>query len=354
MNIFPISTKVGRKIQCAGQAHLHFSGTAYLGMGSLPEFENMVVEGIHQYGPNYGASRGNNVRLTVYEEMESFFAEKAEAENALVMSSGFLAGYLTAAVLSDMAGEIWVAPDTHPAILPQGIKRDNFTGFGQFAERCVEESHRFSGRTVAIFANALDPLTPAIHSYNWVRELSQKNTYYLLLDDSHAFGLIGKGIYGTYAQWKDLPLHLVISGSLGKALGIPAGVVLGPASFMEKIASNPIFIGASPPAPGPCKAFLAAQGLYETQQRTLQKNMAFFFSRLQGFPGIRYLDNFPVATFHHTGWAQQLMAKNILISSFPYPSPDDAPLDRIVLSAHHENEDLLELIRRLEQIQAYQ
>ena len=195
MNIFPISTKVGRKIQCAGQAHLHFSGTAYLGMGTLPEFENMVVEGIHQYGPNYGASRGNNVRLTVYEEMESFFAEKAEAENALVMSSGFLAGYLTAAVLSDMAGEIWVAPDTHPAILPQGIKRDNFTGFGQFAERCVEESHRFSGRTVAIFANALDPLTPAIHSYNWVRELSQKNTYYLLLDDSHAY------IWSSPVRW---------------------------------------------------------------------------------------------------------------------------------------------------------
>jgi 8-amino-7-oxononanoate synthase len=340
---FSISSKINSTVSFKGKEYLYFSGTSYLGMNALPEFEEMVLEGIVQYGSNYGASRRSNVQLKVYEEMETFFASQAEAEKAVVMSSGFLAGYVTAEVLSGMVDEMWVAPDTHPAILPKGVRKDTSKDFGSFTRRCVAESHQFKGKTVAVFANALDPLTPAIHSYDWVRDLSEQNTYYLLLDDSHAFGLIGKGTFGTYSEWKNLPAQLIISGSLGKALGIPAGIILGPTSFMDNITSHPIFIGASPPAPGYCKAFLDAQQLYVTQQRKLQDNREFFFASIQNFKGLRYHVDFPVVTFNSTGWAEKLKEKQVLISSFCYPGPQDAPLDRIVLSAYHENEDLREL-----------
>lgn len=344
---FFINSKINSTVSLEGKEYLYFSGTSYLGMNALPAFEEMVLEGIVRYGSNYGASRRNNVQLKVYEEMETYFAFQAEAEQAVVMSSGFLAGYLTAEVLSGMADKIWVAPDTHPAILPKGVGKDISEDFMSFTKRCVAESHQFQGKTVAVFANALDPLTPIIHSYDWVRNLSEKNTYYLLLDDSHAFGLVGKRIFGTYSEWKNLPVHLIISGSLGKALGIPAGIILGPTSFMEKITSNPIFIGASPPAPGYCKAFLEAQQLYVTQQRKLQENREYFFASIQNFKGLRYQVGFPVVTFERTGWAEKLKEKQVLISSFCYPGPLDAPLDRIVLSAYHDNEDLRELTKIL-------
>jgi 7-keto-8-aminopelargonate synthetase-like enzyme len=42
--------------------------------------------------------------------------------------------------------------------------------------------------------------------------------------------------------------------------------------------------------------------------------------------------------------SQRLLQQQILISSFPYPNPTDKTLNRIVLSAWHEKEDIEKLI----------
>jgi 7-keto-8-aminopelargonate synthetase-like enzyme len=350
MSTISISSKINRTICLDGKKFLYFSGTSYLGMASLPEFEELIVAGIRQYGSNYGASRSSNVQLAVYEQMEKFFASKAGAEKAAIMSSGYLSGYVTASVLQNIADEVWVASDTHPAILPEDLRPDPHQNFGRFRDYCVEASQKTRGRTIAIFANAVDPTTPCIHDFSWVNNLSQKNTYYLLLDDSHAFGVFGKGVYGTYSQWKNLPVHLIISGSLGKALSISAGIILGTAPFIQKITRNPIYIGASPPSPGFCQAFLDAQHLYMQQQEKLQMNMSYFFSLIKDWKGLHYDKQFPVLTFSHTGNAEKLKKMQLLISSFPYPSPNDQALDRIILSAYHQKEDLEKLWSSIKKI----
>ena len=337
---FSICSKINGTVSFKGKEYLYFSGTAYLGMNTSPEFEEMVLKGITRYGLNYGASRRGNVQLKVYDEMEVFFADGAAAERALVLSSGFMSGHLAARILSSLAHVIWVAPDAHPAILPEGISPDTATTFSRFSEQCVEESRHHEGKTIVILANSVDPLMPEIHSYDWIRKLSDKNDYYLLLDDSHAFGLVGKGVFGSYSKWKDLPVELVVSGSLGKALGIPAGIVLGSAEFIRRISRSPAFIGASPPPPAFCQAFLDAQELYVSQQQKLQANFKYFLSLIQGLEALRYKENFPVIILDPSGWGEKLMKKHILISSFPYPNEDYDPVDRIVLSANHRKEDL--------------
>src|SRR5690606_28584531 len=103
---------------------------------------------------------------------------------------------------------------------------------------------------------------------------------------------------------------------------------------------NPIFISASPPSPGMCMAFINAQTLYTNQQKRLRANLEYFYGLVKESPAIRFRKDFPVAVFFQTGWAKKLQQKQILISSFPYPSPEDAPLDRIVISAYHTREDL--------------
>lgn len=344
MNFYSLTSKIDRKISFDGKEFFYFSGTAYLGMSSLPEFEEMMIAGIRQYGPNYGASRFSNVRLAVYGEMETFFATQTGAEKAIAMSSGFMAGYLTVNTLEDISDEIWIAPDTHPAILPEGLRPIASQSFDQFKEKSLDLSHKVQGKTIAILANAVDTLKPAIHCFNWVQELSDQNTYYLLIDDSHAIGVVGKDIFGTFSQWKSLPVNLIISGSLGKALGIPAGIIVGESNFIQRITSNPIFIGASPPAPGCCAAFLSAQELYSHQQRKLRKNMAYFFAQARDIKDLNFQENFPVATFKISQWADRLKEKQILVSSFPYLNMQDGPVDRIILSAYHEKEDLNYLI----------
>lgn len=319
-------------------------------MSALPAFEEMVREGILQYGVNYGASRRSNLQLSVYKELEEFFAKEAGAESAVVVSSGFMAGHLTVTTLKAMVDLTWIAPVAHPAILPDGLVSERSKTFSQFTQQCVEASHGLEGKTVAILVDTLDVLRPAIHHFGWTRDLSEKNQYYLLLDDSHALGLFGDGVFGSYSQWATLPVQLVVAGSMGKALSIPAGIILGADDFIQKILSHPKFIGASPPAPGFCQAFLDAQSLYSYQQEKLRENCRYFFSSIAGLEGLNYERNLPIITFDQSGWAAKFREEQLLISSFSYPHPNDPALDRIILSACHEKDDLDKLIQMMQRI----
>ncbi|AWW30700.1 7-keto-8-aminopelargonate synthetase [Echinicola strongylocentroti] len=344
MQHHPIPHKIGRLIPWQGKDYRYFSGTAYLGMGSVPQFEQLIIQGIQQYGPNHGASRFSNVQLEVYEELEQQFASGAGAPYAALLSSGFMAGYLTQTLLCEMAHTVWAAPDAHPAILPANYQPDPEQSFHEFANECIQKSHQVKGQTIAILSNAVDTILPAIHDFDWVKDLSPANTYYLLVDDSHAFGLLGKGIYGTYSQWKSLPAHLIVAGSLGKGLAIPAGIVLGDAQFIGKVKNSAIFRGASPAAPGYCQAFLQAGKIYKQQQSLLQANMEYFFKLINNSSDqLRYDPRFPVITFKNNGWSPKLLEAGIMISSFSYPRPEDPPVDRIILSAYHMQEDLEKL-----------
>ncbi|AGA77144.1 aminotransferase class I/II-fold pyridoxal phosphate-dependent enzyme [Echinicola vietnamensis] len=342
MQHHPIPHKIDRIIPWEGRDYRYFSGTAYLGMGSVPAFEKHIIQGIQQYGPNHGASRFSNVQLEVYDALEQQFAREAGAPFGALLSSGFMAGYLSQTLLYALADEVWAAPDAHPAILPAHFQPDPSQSFGEYAQECIERSHHTKGKTIAILSNAVDTILPSVHDFHWVKQLSAENTYYLLIDDSHAFGLLGKGIYGTYGQWKSLPARLIVVGSLGKALAIPAGMILGDAFFIEKVKNSAIFRGASPAAPGYCEAFLNAESLYSRQQSLLQENMEYFFGHLDEDTkaALRYDPRFPVVTFRNSGWAQKLLDKGVMISSFSYPRPEDAPVDRIILSAYHTKEDL--------------
>jgi 8-amino-7-oxononanoate synthase len=121
MKPFELQSKIGRTILHEGREYLFFSGTAYLGMGSVGEFEKLLIEGFSKYGISHGLSRVNNVRLGVYEQFEVFFAEKAKAEKSMVWSSGFLAGTAAVNYLKKDADKIFIAPDTHPAVLAEGL-----------------------------------------------------------------------------------------------------------------------------------------------------------------------------------------------------------------------------------------
>lgn len=340
----PIPHKISRIIPWEGRDYRYFSGTAYLGMGSVDKFEKLILEGIKKYGPNHGASRFSNVQLEVYEELEAHFAHGAGAPQAALLSSGFMAGYLAQQLLCKDADEIWAAPDAHPAILPGDFLHDTSRSFGEFASSCVQKSFQTTHKNVVILANAVDTILPAVHDFEWVKKLNPKNSYQLLVDDSHAFGLLGRSIYGTFSMWKHLPVALTVAGSLGKALAIPAGIILGSASFVGKVKNSPVFRGASPAAPGYCEAFLKATSLYAQQQQQLAKNLTCFFAQLKSISAeTRYVEQYPVVTFCQSGWAPKLLKQGIMISSFSYPRPEDAPVDRIVLSAYHTTEDLMYL-----------
>jgi 7-keto-8-aminopelargonate synthetase-like enzyme len=164
-----------------------------------------------------------------------------------------------------------------------------------------------------------------------------------LIDDSHAFGVLGNGLFGTYSQWKQEGVQLLVSGSLGKGLATPGGIVLGTEDLIQGIKSQSIFAGASPPSPALIQTLMDAQELLQVQQGKLKELTSFFYQQTRLIPQIQGTSNFPVFVYSPDLWADKLQEQGYITSSFPYPTPSGPKVNRLVLSASHSREELSKL-----------
>lgn len=318
----------GRTISLNGKAHLYFGGTSYLGMATLPEFQDLYASNLKKWGTAYGSSRNANVKLDVYERAERKLAEWIGSEAALTVSSGTLAGFL--ALQSFESSHVFFhLPDTHPAVLhPKsiGIDLKNVDLIKSKNNKpALLTGDSFPGRNVK-------PI-------QWQFENAEKFT--LLIDDSHGLGLTGTDGSGVFQSIDQTQFEDVLMvASLGKALGINGGVIAGSKSRIEKIKNQASFAGASGMNPAALETFLQAGNLYAHQQQKLFENISYFNRKTKLLSAHFIFDkNYPVVYSQHTDIATFLQSRNIIIAHFDYPKPGQT-LNRIVLTAAHNSEDL--------------
>lgn len=347
MNNLNLNRRIGPTIQVGKKNYLFFSGTSYLGIDQDSHYQSVLFDCIRQYGFSHGLSRVNNVRLKVFEEFEQFFAKKARAEDAAVMSSGYLSGITAIQYLFPKSDLCWAAPDTHSAILPPNFKPDIQLNFTQWKNQRLEQFNEISPRKILILGNAVDPLRAQIHDYSWVKEVAKKHEVTLLIDDSHAFGVLGKSIFGTYAENKIQNVNLVISGSLGKGLAMPAGMILGKKEVIQGIKNQAIFAGASPCSPANLQAFLETQDIYQAQSQKTRDFSGIFHQETADLSTVSGSAKFPVFVLKDPTWSDELEKMGFITSSFSYPTADSPRISRIVLSGFHSLFDLMALVEAI-------
>ena len=350
MNSLNHDRRIGPTLQVGKKSYLFFSGTSYLGIDHDSHYQSVLFDCIRRYGFSHGLSRVNNVRLKVFEEFEHFFAKHAKAEDAAVMSSGYLSGITAIQYLYPQADLCWAAPDTHAAILPFGFTTDTQLNFIQWKNQCLEKSEQLSPSRILILGNAVDPLRAEIHDYSWVKEVAKKHEVTLLIDDSHAFGVLGKSVFGTYAEYKFPNVNLVISGSLGKGLAMPAGIILGKKEVIEGIKAQAIFAGASPCSPANLQAFLETQDIYKAQSQKIKDFSGIFHQETRDLSTISGSAKFPVFILKDPTWSDKLEKMGFITSSFSYPTLESPRISRIVISGFHSLWDLMALNEALHQL----
>lgn len=327
----------GRSIDINGRQFLYFSGTSYLGISRNEAFQGLLREGISRYGANYGGSRLGNIRFAVFEEAEAWLAVFAGAPAALTVSSGSLAGRLLVEHLRGKAS-FHFAPGTHPALWGEG---EYFQGeFGEWVEYILRESAGGEG-PMALFANSVDPLLVQKNNFDWLSRLPENRPITMVVDDSHGFGVCGPEGAGVWREL-DAPDNIAIAviSSLGKAFGIPGGLILGSRKWIKQIWHSPFFGGASPAPPAFLYAMLHAAPLYRSTHRKLLGNIRRFEAQTGQLAWLRSIGDYPAFFTSEIPLAPWLKEKNCLISQFAYPTPEDEPVTRIVLSALHEEEDI--------------
>lgn len=336
----------GRWLHQQGRSFLYCSGTGYLGIARNPAFAALLAEGLVRYGTNYGSSRNSNLRLRIYAEAEEQLACCSGAAAALTVSSGYLAGQMAVKALAD-AGRFEYAPGTHPAawltaapaVVPTALSHETWAA--QLLTRLEAEVPT----PVVIVSNSLDPLRVCAYGFRWTACLPSDRPITLLVDDSHGFGVTGVAGGGVFAQLRVPPnVRVVVVASLGKACGIPGGVVLSSdAKFVAELRHSAFFAASSPVVPAYLYAFLHASELYAQARQQLAANAAQFALATASTGLFQSFEGFPVFYTPANELAPYLQQRGIWISSFPYPSPTDAPITRVVLSALHTPEDVMQV-----------
>ncbi|KAA9333051.1 pyridoxal phosphate-dependent aminotransferase family protein [Hymenobacter busanensis] len=325
-----------------GREYLYCSGTSYLGMARNPAFAALLAEGLSRYGSNYGNSRNGPLRLRIYAEAERYLAAYTGAAAALTVSSGYLAGQMAVKALA-RAGRFEYAPGTHPAAwltehapLPTAPRP-----FDDWAAHLLRRLQHETPEPVVIVSNSLDPLRAQRYDFAWTQHLPTNRPITLLIDDSHGFGVIGPGGAGIFRELRVPPsVRVVVVSSLGKACGIPGGVVLSEARFIDELRQSAFFGASSPVVPAYLHAFVQAEELYGQARAQLAANVQQFAAAtadtelFQGAPG------FPVFYTPRNELADFMLQRGVLLSSFAYPTAADPCITRVVLSALHTAEDV--------------
>lgn len=333
-----------RTVKTDGKEYLWFSGTDYLGMGYNPLLLNLLSKGFQEWGTHFGSSRNNSLQLEVYHEAEQTLARFTGAEDALLVSSGMLAGFLTRSVLPQTISEIYPAclvreleaPNLHPALSRVPVKGVDWDEWANSAASQLRQGQGTEFRLV--YCDSIGSPQPVLFNFELLKSLP--NTL-LVADDSHGIGVLGEGGRGSFLKLRETGEILVIA-SLNKAMGIPGGVLLGPHPLLRNIRQSAQFSGASPFPPVYALALteMIIKGEYERAHATMQSRNNLFLERLTVRKHFTFIPGYPVYTTTDDGLFAYLLSRNILASRFAYPSPSDPALTRLVITAAHTPEDV--------------
>lgn len=322
-----------RIIEINQEHYLYFGGTAYLGLPTNKAFQDLVVKNILKWGTTYGSSRNANIKVTAYENGETFLANYIKAAAVVTVSSGMLAGKLVIDELKKQTDTFFHFDDVHTAIqthnsLPVLIE-------GKLNPKLLDEKEE----KITILTDAVPSFETNVIDLNVLKEIPKHKEITLLIDESHSLGILGQNGCGIYADI-NLPVkRKIMVSSLGKAFGLTGGVIASDATFIEEIKKSEIYGSAAGMNPAFVQTLADASEIYPKQHQKLIENLAYIDQKLIKHESIKFDKNYPLIYLKDKNSIEALQSNKIIIASFKYKENADN-LNRIVVTANHLPEDL--------------
>ena len=334
-----------RIIEIDNEEYLYFGGTAYLGLPTHPGFQKLIIKNILQWGTAYGSSRSANIQLNAYENGERFLADFINADAALTLSSGMLAGKLVVEILIPETDLFFHFPDTHTA-----IKVSNslpvFIGNKLNPRLLDNTTEKITILTDSVPSFHIKPINLTI-----LNSIPSNKEITLVIDESHSLGILGTngcGIFSTI-NLPNIKRKIMLS-SLGKAFGLTGGVIASDSEFINNMSTHDTFVSSAGMNAAFVQTMADADNIYLQQHQKLKDNLHYIDVNLIKNKAIHFDSNYPLIYPEIEGLNEIFTANKIIVTNFKYPT-DTKDLNRIVITANHKKEDLDKIIHILNQNQ---
>ncbi|MBU2997889.1 aminotransferase class I/II-fold pyridoxal phosphate-dependent enzyme [Cellulophaga baltica] len=341
-----VTTFPGREIKIEDKNYLYFGGTAYLGLQTDRNFQDIYIQNILKYGTNYGASRKSNIQIAIFDKAENYLANLVGSESCTTMSSGYLAGQFVTQAFANKTYKLFYAPNTHSALYQTKQKSKKASSYVTFSSLNFAVRHHLEKNKKAIPVIFLDAIDFSGVNYPNFEGLAQLPLSQLILvvDDSHGIGIVGENGSGVFKKIASLnPKELIVSCSLGKGFGVQSGAIFGTSERITNLTETEFYGGASPASPANIASIIDGQEVFTIKRKQLQENIELFLKHVTVTRKFHFMNGHPAFSFQDEELTAYLEQHHIIVTSFRYPNKDSKLMSRIVISAAHTKDDILEL-----------
>jgi glycine C-acetyltransferase/8-amino-7-oxononanoate synthase len=256
-----VSGPQGPHVLVDGKPVLLLCSSNYLGLADHPAVREAAAEAAMRWGVGAGASRLASGTMTIHRRLEDALAAFTRRESALVFGSGYLANAGCIAALA-RRGEVIFSDELNHASIIDGCRLSRAEVF-VFDHRDTEQLRwgieQAEGRGALIVTESLFSLDGDVAPLAEIVELAQRFGLRTLVDEAHAFGVLGPRGRGALAALGLTDQVDVVVGTLGAALGSYGGFVACDTAMARYLVNAaPTMIGSTAPSPPSVAAALAA------------------------------------------------------------------------------------------------
>jgi len=245
----PLEQLGGSRVNWRGRELIYFSGCDYFRLAERPAIRKAAADGLKKYGLNVAASRVTTGQHKIYEVLEQELAKFFDAEDALLVPTGYLTGTIVAQALRGGFSHALLEERAHPALVDAA---------GQLGCPVLKFKHQDTGdfaRVIKRCGRGAWPLLLTDGMFSQDGSVAPLKTYLkclprdgmMLVDDAHGAGVLGKKGQGT-VEFEGVGRGQIIQCvTLSKAFGVFGGAILGTRKLRGEIVERSrAFIGSTP------------------------------------------------------------------------------------------------------------
>ncbi len=272
-----------------GSRRTVFCSNDYLGFAHHPRVIAALRDAAARYGVGSGASHLVTGHCVEHHALEEELAAFTGRERALLFSTGYMANIGVASALVGRADQVIEDRLNHASLLDAGLLSGaRFSRYAHCDTAALEARlAELESGSALVMTDGVFSMDGDIAPLDALARITQARRAWLMVDDAHGIGVLGRGGRGTLEHFGlDARQVPILMGTLGKAFGTFGAFVAGGADLVEYLiqrARTHIYTTALPPGIA-CATRMALRLMDEESWRRerLNANIAHFRSLAQG------------------------------------------------------------------------
>jgi len=244
----------GARVVVNGREMGMYASYSYLGLVGHPRINKAAQDAVAKYGTGTHGVRTLAGSLKLHDELEETISEFKNAEAAVTYTSGYVTNLTAISTLLGRGDYVFSDKVNHASIVDGCIMSG--AKFRRFRHNDMTQLERQLASTPSdagklIVADAVFSMDGDLIDFPKVVALAQKYKAWLMIDEAHSVGVLGKtgrGIEEHFDMWGTVDLKM---GTLSKTIPSVGGYIAGKKdliTYLRHASRAYIFSAALPPA----------------------------------------------------------------------------------------------------------